>query len=70
MNLIEELCDDMLLELSRYLEYYNLINCGKNIFSENTILIAYINFMDKLILDRNDDTETDTESDYSDDDSN
>jgi hypothetical protein len=63
MNLLENLCDDMLLELSRYLEYHDLINCGKDVFSEITILIAYINYMDKLILDRSDNTES--ESDYS-----
>jgi hypothetical protein len=63
MNLLENLCDDMLLEISRYLEYPDLINCGKNIFTENTILISYINSIDKLILDRNDNT--DSESEYS-----
>jgi hypothetical protein len=63
MNLLEDLCDDMLLELSRYLEYHDLINCGKDIFTEITILIAYINYMDKIILDRNE--ESDTESEYS-----
>jgi hypothetical protein len=66
MNLLEELCDDMLLELSRYLEYHDLINCGKDVFSEITILIAYINYMDKLILDRNEESDyTDSESEYS-----
>jgi hypothetical protein len=65
MNLIENLCDDMLLELSKYLEYPDLINCGKDLFIENTILIAYINYMDKLILEREDYIETDTESDFS-----
>jgi hypothetical protein len=40
MNLLEELCDDLLLELSRYLEYHDLISCGKEVFTENTILIA------------------------------
>jgi hypothetical protein len=65
MNLIENLCDDMLLEISKYLEYPDLINCGKDLFIENTILIAYINYMDKLILEREDYIETDTESDFS-----
>jgi hypothetical protein len=66
MNLIENLCDDMLLELSKYLEYPDLISCGKDLFIENTILIAYINYMDKLILEREEESDiTDTESDFS-----
>jgi hypothetical protein len=63
MNLLEDLCDDMLLELSRYLEYHDLINCGKDIFTEITILIAYINYMDKLILESDYSESNDDDSD-------